>query len=75
MCVTLFVFLLRAKENDKKNVLQAANSPREINLQVCCNLRRIELLYGIISPGNTKAVSQRKHRLNFSATNEKLNRT
>lgn len=63
VCVTLFVFPLTAK---KINVLQAANSPREINFQVCCILRLIELQYEIISSGYTEAGSQRKHNLHFS---------
>lgn len=64
VCVKLFVFPPTAKRI--KNVLQAANPLGEINLQVRGNLRHIELLYRIISSGNTEAVSQRKHKLNFS---------
>lgn len=69
--VTLFV-LFKAKRI--KDVLRAPNSPREINFQVQGYLRHIELLYRIISSGNTEAVSQRKHKLSLSDSDEKLNR-
>lgn len=68
----IICFVLEAKRI--KDVLRAPNSPREINFQVHGYLRHIELLYRIISSGNTKAVSQRKHKLNLSDSDEKLNR-